>query len=118
MPGWPTTFPELFEVAGFTFDPVSNAMVDDTESGEPMTRLRFTGEIEDVAGNLDLCDRDTANAIVDFWRHDLKNGTLRLSWDHPMTGEAVEFLIVGQPQPRPAGSFLWRVGLRLKRLPT
>lgn len=118
MPSWPAHFPPLFLVDGFGLDPVSNATVIETESGEPLTRLRFTGEMDDIAGTLPPVERSVALQILAFWRYDLKNGTLRFVWDHPLSEEAVELLFMAPPKITAAGGDLFNVAVQLKSMPT
>lgn len=118
MPSWPQSFPPLFNTEGFSLDPLSNTTPIETESGEPLTRVRFTGEMDDIAGEFPMMDRDTAIQMMNFWRYDLKNGSLRFSYDHPLTGEAAEFLFMDKPRVTAAGGDLWKVAVQLRSMPT
>ena len=118
MPTWPSSFPPLFEVDGFSIVPVSNTTAIDVESGEPLTRNRFTGEMDDIAGSFYLVERDVAQAMLDFWRYDLSNGALRFTFDHPLSGESSEMLFMAPPRLTPVTGDLWRVGVQFKTMPT
>lgn len=117
MPTWPHSFPPLFSPDGASYDPISNATVIDTESGEPLSRLRFTGEMDDFTGTLPLCDTETAVAIKNFWRYDLKNGALRFTWDDPLTAEGRDFLMTAPPKIVPYAGGHCQVSLKLMMLP-
>lgn len=117
MPSWPETLPALFEVDGFSLDPVSNSTVIDTESGEPLSRNRFSGEMDQITGNLYRMTREQTIALRDFWRYDLKNGTLRFTFDDPLDGSSTEYLMLAPPKITAMSGDLWQAGLRLQSLP-
>lgn len=117
MPSWPESFPPLFSTDGASLDSISNATLIDTESGEPLTRVRFTGEMDNVSASLPMCDRATAIAIRDFWRNDLKNGTLRMTWDDPLSLDSREFLMLSPPRIVPFSGDNWQVSLQLMAMP-
>lgn len=117
MPIWPLHFPRTFEVNGFSLDPVSNSTPIDVESGEPMSRRRFTGDMENIVGSLPPVEKELANEIRSFWRYDLKHGTVSFTWSDPISEEAVEFMLMAPPAFTPVSDSLWRVQLRLRKLP-
>ena len=82
-----------------------------------MTRRRFTGDMEDVSGSLFLVERPVAVEIVSFWRYDLKDGSLPFTWQHPLTEEAATYLFLSPPKPIAVSGDLWRMALRLRKLP-
>jgi hypothetical protein len=88
-----------------------------------MTRVMFTGEIDDIALNVPLDTFEQAQALYNFWRYDLKNGSLPFVYEHPMLREACRFLFMtpdGNPAPprfTSAGGVQWRAALQLKMLP-
>lgn len=92
----------------------------DTESGEPMTRARFTGEMDLWTGTLTALTAEQARDLLSFWRYDLKNGTLRFTFDHPLSGEGVEMLFIKPPELSPvnalAGQY-WQAALSLQTMP-
>lgn len=117
MPSWPDSLPPLFEVDGFSLEPVSNSTAIDVESGEPMTRNRFTGEMDDISGNLMRMTRQQTIELLAFWRYDLKNGTRRFTWDHPLDGSATEFLMTQKPKIGAMSGDLWQVSLAIQSMP-
>src|SRR5688572_21238440 len=118
MPSWPSSFPPLFEVDGFSVVPVSNNAPIEVESGEPLTRNRFTGEMDGVTGSFYLVERDVAISMLNFWRYDLVNGSLRFTFDHPLTGESSEMLFMAAPRLTPVTGDLWRVNVQFQTMPT
>lgn len=120
MPSWPAALPQLFKPGGAGLSPISNAAPIDTESGEPLTRVRFTGEMDQWSGELQALTNQQANDLLNFWRYDLKNGTLRFTYDHPLTGESVEMLFIEPPRLIPVNSIngqYWQASLSLQTMP-
>lgn len=96
MPTWPPGVPSLCRLEGMNLTPFSGAMPVDVEAGEPMTRRRFTGEMARLQGTLSMT-RKQAIDLYNFWRYDLKQGSLRFTEDEPMTQAAGEFLFLEPP---------------------
>lgn len=116
MPSYPDGLPPLFEVDGFGLKPISNSTQIDVESGSPLTRNRFTGEMDAVSGKLMRMTREQAIMLLNFWRYDLKNGTLPFTWDHPLTLEAVEMLMPSVELAGMSGD-LWQMSVSVQTLP-
>jgi hypothetical protein len=117
VPTWPATVPFVFLVDGFSHQPVSNSMKVDPEVGEPLTRQRFTGEIDDVSGTLTTLTTEQVNDLRNFYRYDLKDGSLRFTQDDPMIGEAREYLFMAPPRFTPIDGDLWRPQIQLQAMP-
>ena len=117
MQVWPSAFPQVFEVNGFSLDAVNNSVVVDVESGAPLTRRRFTGAMDDVAGTLFLVESAIAEQIREFHHIDCKDGSLPFLWRNPLTETSVRFLFMEPPKLIPESGGLWRVQLRLRSLP-
>lgn len=116
MQFWPSVFPQRFLVNGLTLDPVSNAMPVDVESGQPMSRARFTGAMDDVAGKIHATPA-MADQILAFYRIDCRQGSQPFGWQHPITGETAVFLFLEPPKAVPVSSGLWLISMRLRSLP-
>lgn len=116
MPSWPPSLPQKLNIEQFAEVPLDNTVSIDVESGEPMTRLRFTGDIEQIDGGITI-DFDQRETLMNFWKYDLKRGALRFDWDHPITGEAVEMLFRQAPQISALGGLVLQAQLNLWILP-
>lgn len=116
MPVWPSIFPQKFLVNGLTFDPVSNVIPVDVESGAPLTRARFTGTMDDIVGKMHATPA-MAEQILAFYRVDCRQGSLPFAWLHPMTGVAARYIFLEPPKAVPVFSSLWLITLRLRSLP-
>ncbi len=120
---WPTQLPQLFLLNGLVLTPVSNGLVADPEAGEPMTRVMFTGDMDDVAGTIPLDCRDQAIMLRDFYRYTCKQGTLPWVFDDVLTKEAVTVLFMkpdgstAPPRITSPGGDLWNAELQLRVLP-
>lgn len=117
MVAWPAAFPQLFEADGFSLEPVSGSTPIEVESGEPMSRRRFTGEMDNLQGTLPPVTFAIAQDIYEFWRDDLANGTSRFTFEHPLTSETVDVMFMAPPKFTPAGGLYWRVSVSLRTLP-
>lgn len=115
---WPAGLPQVFLRDGYRETPLDNAMVVTPEQGEPTSFLEFTGDIEEINGALPPLAYAQKNMLKNFWRFDLKRGTLRFVWDHPTEFHGVELLFRQSPvfTSRPGG--LWRADLQFWTLPT
>jgi hypothetical protein len=112
---WPATLPPLDRISGGSVQPVSNALPIETEVGEPMTRQRFTGEMDDITMSI-LLSGSQRIVLYEFYRRDLKGGSLRFSHDHPLTLEATELMFMAAPRFTPLGNDLWRADLSLRSI--
>lgn len=112
MPSWPDTLPPYFLQSGFRRKPLPNATTIDVESGEPLSRLRFTGDQSAVSGSI-MVDSDGLALFRSFWKNDLAQGTLRFTWEDPATGASVEFLFTDTPEETCIDANIWQVALPL-----
>lgn len=110
---WPASLSFTFDTEGFQYQPVSNSISIPTEGGEPLTRRRFTGDMDEISGNMTFLTRAQAEAVRSFYRNTLKDGALRFMADDPVTQEGREFIFMGPPVLTPLGGLMWRVQLRL-----
>jgi hypothetical protein len=93
---WPSLIPRSFLVSGYSQSLKPNAIVAEPEVGEAMTRVRFTGDVEDVAGKM-MLDREELLIFMRFFKYDLKFGALSFSWDHPIYQTAAVCNFLGRP---------------------
>ena len=114
MPTWPTALRDNFLRSGFTMQPLANALPIEVESGEPMTRLRFTGDLSDVSGALPLVGLTQVEIFRNFWTYDLNRGALRFTWSDQMSGAAVEYLFMAPPRYSNVGGDNWQADLMLR----
>jgi hypothetical protein len=84
MPAWPNTLPQYFNVAGYSEEPADNTIRTPMETGDIKSRRRFTGQYDIISGAIDMtaAQFETFKA---FWRDDLKDGSLTITWVHPTT---------------------------------
>jgi len=116
MPAWPSTVPDLCRLDDLRIAPVNNSMMPIDDSGPPMTRRRFTGDMEDIQGIILAVSRTTAVALRNFWRDDLSDGSLTFTAQHPMTGETgIQFIFTGEPQISRVGH-LYNIGVSFRRI--
>ena len=113
MPTWPVLLQDNFLQSGFSMQPLNNALPIEVESGEPLTRLRFTGDLSDISGSL-MLDGDQVSIFRDFWTYDLSRGTKRFTWNDPQSGMAVEYIFVASPRYSNVGGDNWQVDLSLR----
>jgi hypothetical protein len=116
MPNWPTALPQRLSLNGNQVSPIDNAVAIDVESGEPLTRLRFTGDMQTVDGTITI-DGDQLDMLRNFWKYDLKRGTLRFNWEDPYDGTAVEMLFRQAPSYTSFEPDAFRADLKLFILP-
>lgn len=116
MPEWPSNIPDLCRLADLVISPVNNSTELDDDSGFPMSRRRFTGDMEEIQGIVFAVTRTTAAALRDFWRNTLKDGSLPFTARHPMTLEyGVSFLFSSEPQISRVGH-LYNIGVMVRRV--
>jgi hypothetical protein len=96
MIGWPSSLPEKLRNDGFSSQARSNVAIAEPEVGEVMTRVRFTGRVDDVVGKLTLTGEEL-RILENFWQYDLKFGALPFSWDHPTLQIAATAHFLGRP---------------------
>lgn len=114
---WPSTLPDFCQIAGLLIKPVNNSIPMDLDSGPPMTRRRFTGDMESLQGSFLLIPRLQMLAVRDFWRTTLKDGSLPFTAEHPMTLVAnTIFLFLVQPEAVRSGH-LYNVSISVRKMP-
>lgn len=112
MAEWPAQLPQNFLQQGLQVSPFDNAIPVDVESGEPMTRLRFTGDLSNIRGSI-VTSYDGVSIFKAFWQNDLNRGTTRFTWRDPLTGNIVEFLFMSPPAFSNLGGDNWQVDMQL-----
>lgn len=112
MADWPAALPQTFLSEGFQLSPFDNAVPVDVESGEPLSRLRFTGDLSNVKGSF-RTDWTGVQLFRAFWSNDLSRGTTRFTWTDPIAKTRVEFLFMAPPVFTNLGGSDWRVDMTL-----
>jgi len=112
MPEWPAQLPQNFLSEGFGLTPFDNATPIDVESGEPMTRLRFTGDLSNIQASIQT-DRDGMLIFRNFWTNELSRGTAPFNWTDPMSGNIVQILFMAPPKYSNLGGSNWQIGMTL-----
>lgn len=113
MTSWPSSVPFVFLVDGFSHQAMSNTTAIDVESGEPLSRRRFTGEMDTISGTMRNLTIEQVRVLRSFYRYDLKDGALRFTENDPVTGEAREFIFAEAPVFSPIDGYWWRPSIRL-----
>lgn len=116
MPSWPATLPCIFQLQNTNVAPVASTLAIDPEVGEPLTRRRFTGEMDRVSGTFVFRTRALAETFLTFWRDDLKNGSLPFDFEHPITGDAVSMIFMAEPRLSANGR-IWNAAVQLQTMP-
>lgn len=115
MPSWPTSLRDKFMSSGFSLVP-RGAMAIDPESGSPLTRVRFTGDVNDISGSVPF-EGDEITTFLNFWKYDLQRGSLPFSWSDPVDRAAREFLFTAPPKVTHMGGANWQVDMTLCEMP-
>lgn len=113
---WPANVPSCLALDGFSYAPVSNGTPIDVESGEPVTRARFTGDQMDISGIL-RCTLTQAQALYTLYKTTLVDGTLRVSVKDPLLGTTVDALFTAAPVFTRSGAQMWKAAVQLRLLP-
>lgn len=120
MTAWPSDIPEpkcSTLDGGWSYNPISNAIPIDVESGEPLSRARFTGDQIDFTGTLPPLTRDQAQDLYDFWKTTLQDGSLRFTATDPFTLSSADMMFLTPPTFTRNGTRKWTASLRLRILP-
>lgn len=114
MPSWPGTLPDLVLQDGYKKQPLNNAVTIDVESGEPMTRLRFSGDVSQVSASImvDASSSQLSDFWV-FWKTTLSRGSVRFSWSDPSTGDAADFIFSDTPVETCVDGMIFRIDMSL-----
>lgn len=117
MPAWPDDMPCQFQLDGLQFAPVDDNVPIDPESGSPMTRVRFTGDMDDFTASVPIKTRAKAIQLLDFWRTTLIKGSLPFDFFHPITGDAVQMIFKAPPNITRTG-IVYGATVSLRTIPT
>lgn len=112
MADWPAALPQNLLSQGFSLTPFDNAVPIDVESGEPLSRLRFTGDLNNVQGSV-RTDWTGVQTFRTFWMNDLSRGTSRFTWTDPISKTRVEFLFMASPKYTNLGGSDWQIDMTL-----
>jgi len=97
----PLSLSGRMRVDGYGVQARSNTESFPTEVGEPMTRVRFTGEQEDMRCSMRL-SLDEYMDLLNFWRYDLAHGSQPFIADHPETMRVCVMNFLGRAPQRGA----------------
>lgn len=97
--------------------PVDNTIRPQPEVGEPLSRRRFTGEMDDFSGRFTFRTRQELAAFITFYRDDLEDGSLRFDFKHPITGADVEVMFMAPPRWSRNGVRSWSAAVQLRTMP-
>lgn len=112
---WPASLQQTLNADTASFRPAGNTLWPDVESGEPLSRLRFTGKQADITGTI-CCTPDQAIDLLEFFEDELEGGSLPFTWTHPVTDAELEFQFLDDPVWNSWAGFGWRVDMKLRKL--
>ncbi|MFW5909188.1 MAG: hypothetical protein ACOCUM_00300 [Thiohalospira sp.] len=93
MPTWPSTLPDKPLQQGYEEQPRKDVLRTSMDQGPAKVRRRGTAKPVRVPMELHLTS-DQADTLASFVDDDLEDGTLRFDWEHPRTGDSVQFRFV------------------------
>lgn len=102
--------------SGYRKKPLPNVTPIDVESGEPMTRARFTGDVTTVSASI-MTDVAGVATFWNFWKYDLKRGALRFTWSDPSSRESVDFLFFDTPEETCVDGPIMQIQMQLLMMP-
>lgn len=115
MPAWPTTIPVC--QASYTEKRMDGSIRSDMETGPMKVRQRFTATPVFLSMNY-LVNAAQVQDLDDFYRADLKHGSLEFDFTHPRTQAAVKARIMEPPEFNAQdGGLLYRAALQIEVLP-
>lgn len=118
MPAWPSSVPQDALLSSYGERPQRNVASFQPDTGIAIERRRSSVSTDDIAFE-QILDNDEWEALLAFYRDDLKDGTLTFTRNHPRTGDAgVTFKFVEAPVLTGTISVqLYRVSIKLVRMP-
>lgn len=90
MPTWPTSLPSPLR-PGWGEQAQSNSIAFKPEVGPPITRRRATVRTRIMSATFRLSGVEVGT-FISFYEDDLKDGTLRFSMLHPVTGVSADWV--------------------------
>lgn len=100
---FPGSLQDKMNSSGFGLQFGEVAITSDNEIGPPKKRARFTDPIDTYTCSID-CDFSDYITIKNFYFTTLGGGVKKFNYNHPFTGELLEFGFVDPPSMSPLGS--------------
>lgn len=113
---WPAGLPCQPEVGSWQETFQSDVVRFQPEAGPPILRRRSTVQTFTASASF-VFTREQYAIFRAWYRGDLSGGALRFSYDHPVTGEAMEWTFEGEPQMSAITNRKVRVQVQLRGLP-
>lgn len=115
---WPGTVPQYAMVSGYQERPERNVVEFRPETGPPLTRRR-TSVSSDIISFETLMTLDEYDDLLEFYRYDLKDGSLTFKRKHPrnILGADKTFKFIAEPEMRPAGPTFATVAMQMRLMP-
>jgi hypothetical protein len=95
---WPSTLPEYVLEQGFSEAEPDQLMITSMEAGRPKTRRRYTTNNELFTAALAMTAAQR-QIFQDWFRDDLRGGSLPFTWVHPLYRTAMTFMF-RKPVPK------------------
>lgn len=120
MPDWPSSLPDCVLDADYQEQPENNLAEFAPEVGPPLRRRRTSINSSLIQAAIVLAD-DEVDTLLDFYKDDLKDGSLSFTWVHPRMAEGSPteiacFTFVTPPVLTRIAPY-WRAALSLRRMP-
>jgi len=96
IPAWPNTIPQDLLVEGYSQSLANVTIRSYTDTGPAMVRRRATAGVQPVSGKQWMTRTELAYLIT-FYNATLLGGSLRFTWNDPMTGSSAEFRFTEPP---------------------
>lgn len=115
---WPSTVPQVATISGFGEKPERNVAEFSPEVGPPMTRRR-SGVSTDALQFETTMTFDEWDDLHDFYRDDVKDGTLSFTRKHPrdLGGSDLTFRFISEPSFRAAGPDFGSASISIRKMP-
>ena len=115
---WPASVPQVSNQDGYTEAPERNVAEFRPEVGPPKLRRR-SAVSTDMLQFTTTMTSDQFDALVDFYRSDLADGSLTFLRKHPrdLSGVDLEFMFMNEPSYGARGPNYGEVAIALRRMP-
>lgn len=113
---WPSQVPAKELHAGYAEAPESNIAEFPVEVGPPKSRRRSSVTTALISFE-QILSAGEYDALMDFWRDQLKDGVLPFVRVHPRTRALATFRFAAPPGMRALADDVYRVTLQLRQLP-
>lgn len=114
---WLALLPQLVDVESFGLRKGETVLRSDNDVGLAKVRRRFTKGVDVLTVSFTMTSTQLA-LFEDFYDVDLNGGANTIAFDHPITGVASEFRIVGAPDYRPKGGDYFSVSMTWEKIPS